>query len=223
MFNIFSKHLMKLAIAALLVGGTPSILEAHTQNTADRINRIINGLEPTKSRYTRDRSIRVELPKSETRVRKGRKDYRSFYANYDYSYSFEINFVEGSATILRSQRWVLDDLGAALQSRRLAGQKFIIIGHTDAAGDRVYNQYLSERRAWAVKRYLVENFQISPHRLFAVGFGEKRLLDEDQPYSWRNRRVEIVLLDADEHVPSAQYPARDYDELYDDERYDRYR
>ena len=31
-----------------------------------------------------------------------------------------------------------------------------IVGHTDRIGTEVYNQYLSERRAWAVARYLIQ-------------------------------------------------------------------
>lgn len=52
--------------------------------------------------------------------------------------------------------------------------KFIVEGHTDAAGSVSYNQNLSERRAASVVRYLV-NKGISPSQLVAVGKGKSDL------------------------------------------------
>jgi OOP family OmpA-OmpF porin len=47
-----------------------------------------------------------------------------------------------------------------------------ISGYTSAAGSQAYNQKLSERRAEAVKTYLVEEGIITPDRLITVGYGE---------------------------------------------------
>ena len=50
---------------------------------------------------------------------------------------------------------------------------------------------LSQRRAEAVVAYLVRR-GVAEHRLWAVGFGESRLLTEYAPPDDRQRRVEIV-------------------------------
>jgi len=49
-----------------------------------------------------------------------------------------------------------------------------ISGHTSAAGTEEYNQKLSERRADAVRAYLVEEGVIGPDRLTVVGYGQTR-------------------------------------------------
>lgn len=52
--------------------------------------------------------------------------------------------------------------------------KFWVEGHTDAAGSVEYNQKLSERRAEAVVRYLV-NKGVNPNQLVPIGKGESDL------------------------------------------------
>jgi OOP family OmpA-OmpF porin len=49
-----------------------------------------------------------------------------------------------------------------------------IEGHTDASGRRAYNAVLSDRRAEAVKDYLVPEMHVSPDRLEAVGKGSSQ-------------------------------------------------
>ena len=48
-----------------------------------------------------------------------------------------------------------------------------IAGYTSASGTEAYNQKLSERRANAVKGYLVNEGLIAPDRLSMIGYGEK--------------------------------------------------
>ena len=47
-------------------------------------------------------------------------------------------------------------------------------GHTDSIGTNRYNQGLSERRANAVKIYLVEKGMVDMSRITAVGYGEEK-------------------------------------------------
>ena len=68
----------------------------------------------------------------------------------------------------------------------------MLAGHTDAKGGDDYNQGLSERRAEAVKRYLIERYRIQPDHLVAVGYGEKQLKAPTDPLGAENRRVQIV-------------------------------
>jgi outer membrane protein OmpA-like peptidoglycan-associated protein len=86
-------------------------------------------------------------------------------------------------------------LGQALGNPDLRGRGFGIFGHTDAVGGAQYNQALSERRAEAVRRYLVANFSIDADSLLAVGFGFERLKNPRDPRADENRRVQIVNLE----------------------------
>jgi OOP family OmpA-OmpF porin len=70
----------------------------------------------------------------------------------------------------------------------------LIAGFTDSVGEDAYNQKLSERRAGAVRQYLIDNFGIEPKRLVARGGGESRPVADNSTEVGRaeNRRVEII-------------------------------
>ncbi len=72
--------------------------------------------------------------------------------------------------------------------------KIVIEGHTDNVGTAKYNQKLSERRAEAVKKYLVEKFGIEPSRLSAKGYGLTKPVASNATKEGRqkNRRVEAA-------------------------------
>jgi outer membrane protein OmpA-like peptidoglycan-associated protein len=50
--------------------------------------------------------------------------------------------------------------------------KVRIAGYTSASGTEAYNQKLSERRANAVRDYLIKEGIITPERLTTIGYGE---------------------------------------------------
>ena len=89
----------------------------------------------------------------------------------------------------------MDELARALQSPELGGKHFALNGHTDAIGKADYNLKLSNLRAEAVKRYLVEHFRIADALLQTQGFGATKLLLPDDPNHEQNRRVEVEALD----------------------------
>jgi outer membrane protein OmpA-like peptidoglycan-associated protein len=70
-----------------------------------------------------------------------------------------------------------------------------IQGHTDERGDDAHNLELSDRRAAAVKQYLVER-GVAASRLSSQGYAGVQPLDRRHtPAAWaRNRRVEFVIL-----------------------------
>lgn len=88
----------------------------------------------------------------------------------------------------------LQKLGTVIKMN--PGTTIAIEGHTDAFGGDDYNQILSEKRALAVKIWLVAYAGIDPTRITTYGFGRRRLLApgsgtiEEQQI---NRRVEIVI------------------------------
>lgn len=69
---------------------------------------------------------------------------------------------------------------------------FLIEGHTDSTGSKSLNNKLSEKRASAVKNYLVSN-GVDGARLETKGFGEDNPIDSNKTRAGRanNRRVEI--------------------------------
>jgi outer membrane protein OmpA-like peptidoglycan-associated protein len=73
-----------------------------------------------------------------------------------------------------------------------AGQKVEIAGHTDSVGDDQYNQVLSEKRAAAVKAFLVGE-GCDADRLITVGYGRSKPVESNESDEGRakNRRVEM--------------------------------
>ena len=104
----------------------------------------------------------------------------------------EITFDYNSANISAKSMPSVQALGRALTSPDLKGSTFVVAGHTDAAGGEAYNQDLSERRADAIKRYLVDKYSISATDLVTVGYGKSKLKDPSQPMAEVNRRVQVV-------------------------------
>lgn len=70
-----------------------------------------------------------------------------------------------------------------------------IEGHTSAPGKASYNQSLSEKRAKAVRKLLINDYGIAANRLTAVGYGESRLLDASNTSAAhkKNRRITASL------------------------------
>jgi OOP family OmpA-OmpF porin len=75
--------------------------------------------------------------------------------------------------------------------------KVLLEGHSDTIGGDQYNQELSERRAAAVRTWLVEQAHINPAQIETVGYGASKPIvpaskspNEQAP----NRRVEVRVL-----------------------------
>jgi len=101
-------------------------------------------------------------------------------------------YLTSSRSRSTSARITLDGLGSALSDPRLAGFSFLIAGHTDAKGGDEFNQKLSERRAEAVRDYIVAKFKFAPERLATRGYGKTQLLDPSRPEDGVNRRVQVI-------------------------------
>jgi len=104
----------------------------------------------------------------------------------------EVYFDFNSAAITPVALPVLRTLGEALSDGRLVGGTFIVGGHTDAKGEADYNQSLSQRRAAAVRDFLITNFPITPAKLMAIGYGEEQLKAAGEPLAAVNRRVQVI-------------------------------
>ncbi|HEX5315200.1 MAG TPA: OmpA family protein, partial [Candidatus Kapabacteria bacterium] len=75
------------------------------------------------------------------------------------------------------------------------GMRIRIEGHADSTGSAAVNMKLSEERAVAVKRYLMQS-GIAPDRLDTEGFGATRPIASNATEASRrlNRRIEFVIL-----------------------------
>jgi hypothetical protein len=122
------------------------------------------------------------------------------------SVDLEIAFNSGSAELTPAAISQLADLGKALIEMPSDGV-FLIAGHTDASGSEVYNFDLSQRRADAIRHYLIDYFAVPAGRLVTVGFGKTRLKNKAQPYAEENRRVQVQNLTG-EPLETAQWGMR---------------
>jgi peptidoglycan-associated lipoprotein len=93
-----------------------------------------------------------------------------------------------------------DEARAALNNnaeylRHHEGQRIQVEGHCDSRGSTEYNLALGERRAMAVRKYLVK-LGVNPTRLEIISYGEERPVDPSQSEdAWsQNRRAEFMEL-----------------------------
>ncbi|NNE33210.1 MAG: OmpA family protein, partial [Winogradskyella sp.] len=107
-------------------------------------------------------------------------------------YARTILFELGKAKIQEKSEEVLEAMTVIFKEYPQA--TFSINGHTDSTGSESMNQALSERRANAVRDYLIAN-GIAADRLTAQGFGESMPIATNATRAGRseNRRVEVKL------------------------------
>ena len=103
-----------------------------------------------------------------------------------------IYFDTGSDGIRPESAPTLKEIGTMLKEH--ADLKLTIEGHTDNVGKAESNQTLSEKRAAAVRQYLIDNYQIDGARLEAKGLGQTKPAGANDTAEGRqqNRRVELV-------------------------------
>ena len=105
-------------------------------------------------------------------------------------------FANDSTELGAGAQRALFHLATALRDDILADQNFLVAGHTNTVGDRLYNIELSAGRALAVRNWLVGVGGVGSERLITHGFGPDMLRNPSNPASPVNRRVEIIALDA---------------------------
>jgi outer membrane protein OmpA-like peptidoglycan-associated protein len=158
-------------------------------------SQIIQSLTPTDSGAMTTRGIRLggqppALAKPGTEASTGTMAVKPAEAN------LSVPFASGSAVVSPAASRVLDQLGEALSSPKLAEFKFRVEGHTDTVGAPEMNKTLSEQRAASVAEYLETKFNVDRSRLTPVGMGEEGLLVATGPNvaNSANRRVLVVNL-----------------------------
>ncbi len=109
--------------------------------------------------------------------------------------SKSIRFDFDKANIKPEYRDILNRIAGILMT--LKGYSIAVYGYTDDVGNQTYNLQLSQRRAEAVRDFLVQT-GISPTTITSKGFGKSdpRVPGDSEQARAANRRVEIGLVDS---------------------------
>ncbi|MFQ5759878.1 MAG: OmpA family protein [Acidiferrobacterales bacterium] len=104
-----------------------------------------------------------------------------------------LNFSVGRSTIDPKHFQLLTKVQKAI--RVFPESALTIEGHTDSYGSDQANLALSEKRAEAVKQYLLANMGLPPSKVGAVGFGETKPVANNETDAGRtkNRRIDVVI------------------------------
>ncbi|MCA1458938.1 OmpA family protein [Bradyrhizobium sp. BRP22] len=209
MFDITAKQNLAAMFSIATIGATLA-LGMSAARAGDNVTeeQILRALTPEKKPLTRGLSIgpKVEPAANATedkfvRTIRGRSTRSLSSAEREEiativkdkpKIDLEINFDYNSAQINAKSLPSVQALGRALTNADLKGSTFVVAGHTDAAGGEAFNQDLSERRAEAIKRYLIDKYGIDGSDLVTVGYGKTKLKDPNQPLAEVNRRVQVV-------------------------------
>ena len=111
--------------------------------------------------------------------------------NYQVNQTVTVTFGLESAALSDEANGTLDGIAGQVQD----GDFVEVQGYTDSTGEDSYNIALSDRRAQAVKRYLVSK-DVPLFRVEVVGLGEANpaASNDDREGREQNRRVEVRLL-----------------------------
>jgi outer membrane protein OmpA-like peptidoglycan-associated protein len=201
-----AKRYLTALVSVVAIGAAFSFCTTQARAGDVTEDQIVNALTPAKKPLTRglsaDQSAPALNPAQEKFITgiKGRtrglnlneREELATIAKDKPNIDLEITFDYNSADISSKSLGAVQALGRALTNPDLKGSTFVVAGHTDAAGGETYNQELSERRADAIKKYLIDNYHISSADLVTVGYGKSKLKDPNQPMAEANRRVQVV-------------------------------
>ena len=100
-------------------------------------------------------------------------------------------FATNKSTLTTASRDTLRKQAAWM--RKKSKLKFTIEGHADERGTREYNLALGERRANAVKDYLM-TYGISSDRISVLSYGKERPVDSgSNPLAWSKNRRSVTV------------------------------
>ena len=105
----------------------------------------------------------------------------------------QMTFLNASWTLSDTDKATANTLTQVLMEPANTDKLVEIGGHTNSVGNAAYNESLSQRRAEAVKQYLVAN-GVPADRLKAVGYGSSQPVQGSDPASGENRRVVLTML-----------------------------
>ncbi len=170
-------------------------VEERLGNRIDGVEGRLAGLENDLEELRRDYNVTVERLESAIR------------------FNTPVHFAFDDATVRAEDRELLDRFADVVQGY-YDGATITVEGFTDSAGSPAYNRQLGERRAEAVKEYLV-NQGLATDQLRTVSYGE----DQNRQLvpgaygpgsdGWQNRRVAMVIDFGPDSSPQRQIARED--------------
>jgi len=115
--------------------------------------------------------------------------------DYEPQTTTAVTFKVNGAVLTPELKTMLDEL--AMKAFSAKGYVLEVSGYSDSTGSTNLNRHLSQRRADAVIRYLIENHNIPLRRIITpYGYGETNPVADNATHAGRqnSRRVEIKLL-----------------------------
>lgn len=186
-------------------------ISALNQAMAEQEAETARALEALEAEYTREEArLNAELADSERRLQQSLQAYsalenlHSQFAKLNGQYTergirltvteSELRFPGGKYTLPSKEIESLDEIARFLNEN--ATLNVLVEGHTDSGGSESFNLILSQKRAEAVKKAMVER-GVAESRIQAKGFGETQPVASNQTYNGRrqNRRVEIFIIE----------------------------
>ncbi len=118
----------------------------------------------------------------------------------------KVQFAHDSHKILEVSHAVLDEAASAILAEPRI-RKIRVEGHASADGNDQHNLELSQRRARAVRLYLVGK-GVPEGKLISEGYGETQPIADNETPEGReaNRRVELEVIEQDDAAPTTAAP-----------------
>ncbi|WP_407524643.1 OmpA family protein [Methylobacterium oryzisoli] len=197
--RLLARHgLLGLIVAGAALAGSAVGARAQALTEEDILRALLPPAQTrslsTAIRNGADEPPRLELFRNRTSFSALEREQLAAASDGRPHIDLDVPFAFNSSRLDAKALPVVKMLGATLARRELSGSTFLIAGHTDGKGSDRGNQVLSERRAIAVKRYIVENYGVPAANLISIGYGKSRPKDAGDPLAARNRRVVAVNL-----------------------------
>ncbi len=199
MTTLLADEIRRLRSEVARLSGQLADERATSGQLADRVAALESQLGETERRFTDAREELVERRRREERLTETQALFTPREGEVLQAGDrlvlrlFGLTFASGSADIApehdplltKVQRVITDFPNAAIR----------IEGHTDSQGSAEANRALSQRRANAVREYLLSRMAISSARVESVGLGEDQPIASNETEAGRaqNRRIEVVL------------------------------
>jgi len=176
---------LQLAVTLCTIVSILIFLQACSKNTA-----ATNETAPSMQEQELEaQKVREQLEKERQAQEEKQRELRAEMIKFMYE---DIYFEKGSYQLTADAQELLRRKAQWLQKH--PDVKVIIEGHTDEPGTKEYNLALGDRRAGAVKSFLIGE-GIEPARLIAVSYGNEKPIDTagSEKARAKNRRVHFVI------------------------------
>ncbi|HEX8326924.1 MAG TPA: OmpA family protein [Hymenobacter sp.] len=152
---------------------------------ASAANSVDNAWDMTKAKLADVKFKEINLPGVSVR---GDSTYNVY--SVDETVLFDTDKSEIKSTAAATLQQITGSIG-----QRYSNGQVRVMGFADSRGDKNYNRELSEKRAEAVKKYLVSNGKIDASRVSVEPMGESNPAATNATPEGRqeNRRVEIAV------------------------------